>query len=121
MLTKSRYFVRLPLRAGVAELVDAPDSKSGGGNPVWVRFPPSAPLSFLRKLSAGDAGLKPVHRLLNFPNNSNGYGAAVFVWRGKLRTDPSREWPQILSSPPFSLKPVYLGSKGTEVSVPTKA
>src|SRR5688572_23948653 len=31
--------------AGVAELVDAPDSKSGSGNRVWVRFPPPAPRS----------------------------------------------------------------------------
>ena len=29
-------------RAEVAEPVDAPDSKSGGGNLVWVRVPPSA-------------------------------------------------------------------------------
>jgi hypothetical protein len=27
----------------MAELVDAPDSKSGSGNRVWVRFPLPAP------------------------------------------------------------------------------
>src|SRR5919112_1806028 len=31
------------LTAGVAESVDAPDSKSGEGNLVWVRVPPPAP------------------------------------------------------------------------------
>src|SRR6266545_3979391 len=30
-------------RAEVAELADAPDSKSGARKGVWVRFPPSAP------------------------------------------------------------------------------
>src|SRR5262249_14129213 len=32
----------MPLQAEVAELADAPDSKSGGLRAVWVRFPPSA-------------------------------------------------------------------------------
>ena len=34
----------IKIKAGVAELVDAPDSKSGMGNHVWVRVPPQAPL-----------------------------------------------------------------------------
>ena len=33
----------LKLMAGMAELVDAPDSKSGDGDIVWVRFPLPAP------------------------------------------------------------------------------
>jgi hypothetical protein len=35
-------------RAGVAELVDASDSKSDSGNRVWVRFPPPAPFTYPR-------------------------------------------------------------------------
>ncbi len=39
-----RYACRLRCcRAEVAELADAPDSKSGSLRGVWVRFPPSAP------------------------------------------------------------------------------
>ena len=34
----------LLVAAEVAELVDAPDSKSGGVPPVWVQVPPSVPL-----------------------------------------------------------------------------
>ena len=30
----------------MAELADAPDSKSGGRKAVWVRFPPPAPIVF---------------------------------------------------------------------------
>src|SRR3954447_6767185 len=52
--TRSEYFAHpAPFQAGraavyddrcaeVAELVDAPDSKSGSPRGVWVRFPPSA-------------------------------------------------------------------------------
>src|SRR6516225_11039600 len=38
--------------AGVAELVDATDSKSVSGNRVWVRFPPPAPDSSPRQSTA---------------------------------------------------------------------
>jgi hypothetical protein len=39
------------LHAGVAELVDAPDSKSGGRKVVWVRVPPPALLNFLQNVT----------------------------------------------------------------------
>ena len=35
----------------MAELVDALDSKSSGGNTVWVRAPPSVLILFYQKLS----------------------------------------------------------------------
>ena len=42
-------------RAGMAELVDAPDSKSGDGNIVGVRFPlPAPPTVILTLLGARD-------------------------------------------------------------------
>src|SRR3954467_9995292 len=44
----------LPWRpqAEVAELADAPDSKSGSLRGVWVRFPPSALQGSLRRVAA---------------------------------------------------------------------
>ena len=40
-----RFMDNAPRLAGVVELVDAPDSKSGARNGVRVRVPPPAPLS----------------------------------------------------------------------------
>src|ERR671936_1162427 len=52
-------------RAEVAELVDAPDSKSGAFTGVWVRVPPSAPVAYdealadrIRELVANERGIK---------------------------------------------------------------
>ena len=41
----------------MAELVDAPDSKSGSGNRVWVRFPLPAPSSLSPYLSERAAAI----------------------------------------------------------------
>ena|GEM_PF-4908797 len=43
--------------AGVAELVDALDSKSSFGNKVRVRFPPPAPSKLIAPLQGGTASL----------------------------------------------------------------
>ncbi len=42
-IVSQAFFAIMTACAGVAELVDAPDSKSGGGDTVWVRLPPSVP------------------------------------------------------------------------------
>lgn len=42
--------IQYPLRAGVAELVDAPDSKSGGGDIVWVQVPSPVLIRRLKRL-----------------------------------------------------------------------
>ena len=42
----------IALHAGVVELVDAPDSKSGPRKGVWVQVPPPAPPSPLRSIAS---------------------------------------------------------------------
>jgi hypothetical protein len=43
VLSPGRWHVILNYWPGVAELADAPDSKSGGRKAVWVRPPPPGP------------------------------------------------------------------------------
>ena len=44
------YYVILNLRLSDG-MVDVPDSKSGGGDTVWVQVPPQAPIMYLMKAS----------------------------------------------------------------------
>src|ERR671913_950621 len=48
------------LHAGVAELVDAPDSKSGGRKVVWVRVPPPALLISCKTAQNPNGEKRPV-------------------------------------------------------------
>jgi hypothetical protein len=43
ILSAGRWHVIFNRQPGVAELADAPDSKSGGRKAVWVRPPPPGP------------------------------------------------------------------------------
>ena len=52
----------IPL-AGVMELVDVADSKSAGGNSVWVRVPPPAPARHKRHIACDELFIK-AHRSL---------------------------------------------------------
>src|SRR3954464_5339895 len=54
-----RGFIFFALVADVAELADALDSKSGTLTSVWVRPPPSAPLSFssISKISSATSAV----------------------------------------------------------------
>jgi hypothetical protein len=70
--------------AGVAELVDASDSKSDFGNRVWVRFPPPAP-AFRGASSLSDLGLIYCGggKLVHFSDPFRQIATAILLKRSK--------------------------------------
>ena len=46
----------------MVELADAPDSKSGGSNTVWVQVPLSAPMTYLFELLV-HPDMKPIREI----------------------------------------------------------
>jgi hypothetical protein len=70
-LHKNAIILAPQQQAGMAELVDAPDSKSGDGDIVWVRFPLPAP-ELCQYRSKGDG-----YALLNYGEVSIGKMASA--------------------------------------------
>jgi aryl-alcohol dehydrogenase-like predicted oxidoreductase len=71
----------------VAELADAPDSKSGGRKAVWVRFPPRAPFVFVARANRAHviipASTENVMKNSS-PENENPNASAGLTRRGFL-------------------------------------
>ena len=77
------------LCAGVVELADAPDSKSGGGNSVWVQLPPPAPYNLLLQelLPVHDKYIPKPVRLISIAHDTTRHIRIVLLKRfqaGKL-------------------------------------
>jgi aryl-alcohol dehydrogenase-like predicted oxidoreductase len=73
----------------VAELADAPDSKSGGRKAVWVRFPPRAPFVFVARANRAQAIIPSAteNAMKNSsPENENQTTSAGLTRRGFLET-----------------------------------
>ena len=67
------------VRADVVELADAPDSKSGGGNPVRVRFSPSAPIKSIRYALPGTCVNSPNPDCAHFSKDRMDFTASVYI------------------------------------------
>jgi predicted aldo/keto reductase-like oxidoreductase len=71
----------------VAELADAPDSKSGGRKAVWVRFPPRAPFVFVARANRAQAIIpSSTENVMKTPSpeNENRKASAGLTRRGFL-------------------------------------
>ena len=103
---------------GVAELADAPDSKSGGRKAVWVRPPPPGPFS--RRINTAYFSITRLLATTVCPFGSGNQSDGSQKESGLARVRVRRVVPDLVRFEPLSdaLNPL-IGADGTGADAPT--